>query len=95
MFNVEYNKDSQIINLSGNLDSAKAEEVKSLLGKINNSITVDMSGLDFISSAGIGVMLLTYQRLKGIGENIYLVNLNENIKKVFRVSLLDKVFNIK
>ena len=95
MFKAEYNKESQTVSLSGNFDTSKADEVKALLGSINNSITVDMSGLDFISSSGIGIMVMTYQRLKGLGENICLINLNENIKKVFRVSLLDKVFTIK
>jgi anti-sigma B factor antagonist len=95
MFKVEYNQDSQTVKISGNFDTSKAEEVKSVLENINNSVKVDMSELDFISSSGIGIMVMTYQRLKSKGENIYLINLNENIKKVFRVSLLDKVFDIK
>lgn len=95
MFKIDYNQDSNTVFLKGNLDTAMAEEVKSVLGNIQTSVTVDMSELNFISSAGIGVMVMVFQRLKGIGENIYLVNLNENIKKVFKVSLLDKIFNIK
>ena len=54
-----------------------------------------MSGLDFICSAGIGVMILAYRKLKEQGKDICLINLNEHIKKVFKVSLLDKVFNIQ
>lgn len=95
MFKVEYKQDSQTVKLSGNFDTSRAEEVKSVLENINSSVKVDMSELDFISSSGIGIMVMTYQRLKTNGENIYLVNLNENIKKVFKVSLLDKVFDIK
>lgn len=95
MFKVEYNQDSQTVKICGNFDTSRAEEVKSVLENINGSVKVDMSELDFISSSGIGIMVMTYQRLKTKGENIYLVNLNENIKKVFKVSLLDKVFDIK
>lgn len=95
MFKLEYDTNSQTIFISGSLDTSKAEEVKLILGEINNTITIDMSYLDFISSAGLGVMVMTYRRLKEKGENIYLVNLNDHIKKVFQLSLLDKLFNIK
>ena len=54
-----------------------------------------MSGLEFICSAGIGLMVMAYRKLKEKGEEIFLVNLNEHINKVFKLSLLDKVFKIK
>lgn len=95
MFQIEYNESSKILTIGGNFDTSKAEEAKEVLRNINNSITVDMSNLDFICSSGIGILVMTYRRLKEIGENIYLVNLNDHIKKVFKLSLLDTVFNIK
>lgn len=95
MFQVEYNKDIQTIFLSGSFDASKAEEVKEVLNTVDKSVSVDMSGLDFICSAGIGLMVMAYRKLKEKGGDIYLVNLNEHIKKVFKVSLLDKVFNIQ
>ncbi len=94
MFNVHYNMESQTIYIKGNFDTSRAEEVKSVFEEVKTSVKVDMSELNFISSSGIGIMVMALQKLKGIGENIELVNLNDNIKKVFRVSMLDKVFNI-
>jgi len=95
MFQVEYNRDAQTLFLSGNFDAQRAEEVKEVFEKVDNSITIDMTGLDFICSAGIGIMIMAYRKLKEQGKDIYLINLNEHIKKVFKVSLLDKVFNIQ
>ena len=95
MFSVNFDKDTQVLSLGGNFDASRADEVKSLLEHIDSSITVDMSNLDFICSAGIGIMIMTYRRLKEKGENIYLKNLNDHIKKVFKVSSLDKIFNIE
>lgn len=95
MFQSIYNKDTQTLSLRGNLDASRIEAVKNTLEKIEGSVTVDMSGLNFICSAGIGIIVMTYRRLKENGENIYLVNLNDQIKKVFQVSLLDKIFNIQ
>jgi anti-sigma B factor antagonist len=95
MFQVEYNKDIQTVFLRGSFDASKAEEVKEVLNRVDNSVSVDMSGLDFICSAGVGLMVMTYRKLKEKGEDICLINLNEHISKVFRLSLLDKVFTIK
>jgi len=95
MFQVEYNKDIQTVFLRGSFDASKAEEVKEVLTRVDKSVSVDMSGLDFICSAGVGLMVMTYRKLKEKGEDICLVNLNEHISKVFKLSLLDKVFTIK
>ena len=95
MFQIEYRKDSQIVSLIGKLDSSKTGEANEVLEKIENSFTIDMSKLDFICSAGIGTLVNTYSRLKKKGENVHLVNLNSHIKKVFEVTCLDTVFDIK
>lgn len=94
MFSIDYNSKNQTVYLHGKFDHSKANECKQIFGQIENSFTIDMSKLEFISSAGIGILVMTYSRLKQNGENIYLTNLNDHISKVFKLSLLDKVFNI-
>jgi anti-sigma B factor antagonist len=95
LFQVEYKSDINTIFLCGNFDASRAEEVKEVFDRIENSVRVDMSGLDFICSAGIGLMVMAYRKLKERGEDFYLVNLNEHINKVFKLSLLDKIFKIQ
>jgi len=53
MFQIEYNKDSQTVSLTGKLDSSKTNEANEVFDKIENSFTIDMSNLDFICSAGM------------------------------------------
>jgi anti-sigma B factor antagonist len=95
MFNIEYSPDLETIFLRGNFDTSKAEEVIEVFDMVEKSVNVDMSELQFICSSGIGVMVTVYKKLKEKGEDICLVNLNEHISKVFKLSLLDKVFTIK
>ena len=95
MFQIEYKKDSQTVNLIGKLDSSSSTKAKDVLDKIEDSITINMADLNFICSAGIGTLVNTYSRLKKKGENVNLINLNSHIKKVFEVSCLDTVFDIK
>lgn len=95
MFNIEYQTSSQTVYLSGHFDNTKAVHVKDVLAQIDKTFTIDMTHLDFICSAGIGVLVMTYSRLKEKDENIYLINLNDHIRKVFNLSHLDTVFDIK
>ena len=70
MFQVEYNKDIQTVFLSGSFDASRAEEVKEVLERVDNTVKIDMSELDFICSAGIGLMVMAYKKLKEKGEDI-------------------------
>ena len=95
MFSIQYQEETQTLNISGQFDHSKVRESKEVLEKIENSLTINMAGLDFICSGGIGLLVMTYSRLKKNGMNLYLTNLNEHIANVFKVSNLDKIFTIK
>jgi anti-sigma B factor antagonist len=95
MFNIKYDLDSQKVSMSGQFEASKVKECKDILDNINETFTIDMSELDFICSAGIGILVLTYSRLKDSGNKMVLTNLNSNISTVFKISLLDTVFDIQ
>lgn len=95
MFNIQYQENTKTLSISGQFDHSKIKESTEIFQKINNSFTVDMKDLNYICSGGIGILVMTYSRLKEKGMNLYLTNLNEHIEKVFKVSLLDNIFTIK
>ncbi len=81
--------------LTGRFDASQVDTAKEFLGKLNDSTVADFSGLEYISSAGIGVILVTYKRLHDAGRTLRLVNLTDRIKNVFQYAGLDKVFIIE
>jgi anti-sigma B factor antagonist len=95
MFNVEYHEESSTVSLSGKFDASKTRETEDVLNDITTTVTVDMSNLKYICSAGIGILVKNLTRLKSEGHNLYLSNLNDHIDKLFRLSRLDTVFKIK
>ena len=95
MFNISQDLDSNLITLSGNFDSSRSDDAKKIFQNLTDSVTIDMSDLDFICSAGIGILVMTYRQLKEKEKLMTLVNLKPHIRKVFEVSLLHKVFDIK
>ena len=87
--------DNGEIRLVGRLDAAQAPKAQEFLDAVGETRTVDMKDLEYISSAGLGVLLKTQKRLAAGGGGLKLVNLNKHILDVFRYSGLDQIFEIQ
>lgn len=93
MFDIAKNERGEI-ELKGRLDAAQAPVAQAFLDRVQEGCVVDMSGLDYISSAGLGVLLSTHKRLMGGPAGLELVNVNAHIHDIFCYSGFDKLFNI-
>jgi anti-sigma B factor antagonist len=56
---------------------------------------LDCSGLDYISSAGLGVLLKTQKRLMAVGGQLRLTRVNRHIRDIFQYSGFDKILEIQ
>jgi anti-anti-sigma factor len=57
-------------------------------------VTLDCTQLEYISSAGLGVLLKTQKRLLGAAGGLRLAGLKPHIKDVFVYSGFDQLFEI-
>jgi len=80
--------------LAGRFDAAESERAKRVLDGIPGPITLDCSRLEYISSAGIGVVMHTYKRMTKNGLTLTLSHLNPNVRNTFRYAGLDRVLSI-
>ena len=80
--------------LTGRFDASQVEKARSVFLTLSEGKTVDFSGLDYISSAGLGVLLAAQKRLSQRGHALRLVNVNNHIRDVFRFSGFDQIFEI-
>jgi anti-sigma B factor antagonist len=94
MFDVRKGTNGEIL-LSGRLDASQVEKVRDQLKTVTTSCTVDFTSLEYISSAGMGVLLGTQKRLADSGQSLKLVNLNRHIREIFRIAGFDNVFPIE
>ncbi|WGS64433.1 STAS domain-containing protein [Marinitoga aeolica] len=70
-------------------------EVKPLITKKDiNTIIMDFRELITIDSTGIGQLISLQRKLKEMGKELVLINMNEKIKKLFALLKLQEVFNI-
>jgi anti-sigma B factor antagonist len=60
-------------------------DVESVLEKSPKVIVFDMKDVSYVSSAGVGVVLLAEQSLKPNNGKVLMVNLQPQIKKVFDI----------
>ena len=84
-----------IVQLTGRLDAAEADRVSEELLAIRGSVRLDCSELDYISSAGIGVLIELFKRLQSTGHTLTLVNLLPRVRNIFRYAGLDRLLTIE
>jgi anti-sigma B factor antagonist len=94
MFEIGFKDNGEVV-VSGRLDAAQAPHAQQFLDAITGSCVVDMSGLEYISSAGLGVLLSTHKRLMAGQSGLELVNVNPHIRDIFRYSGFDRLFVIR
>jgi anti-sigma B factor antagonist len=94
MFQVSRGEDGRV-HLSGVCDSSTADEFREAMDSVKGSCTVDFNGLEYISSAGLGILLATQKRLAPVGGKLKLVNLGETIREIFLLARFDAIFQME
>ena len=85
-------KDGEVMvfQISGRLDAQTAPtaeaEVKNWLGQGENKLIGDLSNLDYISSAGLRILLMAAKSLKGCGGALCLFGLKDAVREVFEMA---------
>lgn len=99
--NIESRLDNNFWNvgIDGELDVAGADKVKGHLnGLIEDKpmdVKIDFTNLEYIDSTGLGALIGVLKRLKVNEKDIYIINARKNVKKIFTITGLDKIFKVE
>jgi anti-sigma B factor antagonist len=80
--------------IAGNLDQFR-EKLKELIRNGPNSVILDMSGVNFIDSTGIGFLAATYNSLSKNGGTLRIIGLSEEMYDFFISLRLNSYFIIE
>jgi len=69
--------------------------VRGRFGGIEGTVTLDCRGLEYISSAGLGVLLKTQKRLAGSSGKLRLTGVSRHLQDIFLYSGFDQIFEIE
>jgi anti-sigma B factor antagonist len=94
MFDIAFNENGDVV-VRGRLDAAQAPRAQAFLDAVDGGCVVDMAELEYISSAGLGVLLSTHKRLMTGESGLELINVNPHIADIFRYSGFDRLFDIR
>lgn len=91
-------QDIAVVNVSGRMDAVNAgqyqEAVEGLLDEGCLKIAVDLSGLEYISSAGLRSILMGGKLIAGKSAKFALCGLDGMVKEVFDVSGFSTMFTV-
>lgn len=90
--------DRSVIEVAGEIDVYTAPKLREQLVEIVDAgqyhIVVDMRGVEFLDSTGLGVLVGGLKRVRQHDGSLRLVCTQERILKIFRITGLTKVFTI-
>lgn len=93
------NEDSiYTVALQGRLDTATSPDLQKELEPIlpnAKKVILDLAELEYISSAGLRVVLSTYQTLDDLGKKLIIRHPSEIVLKVFRLTQLEGILTIE
>src|SRR3954462_11065167 len=93
MFEITEGPNRELL-LTGRFDASQAEKAKGVFLALTEGKTVDFARLDYISSAGLGVLLAAQRRLSEHGLSVKLATVSSPIRDVFHYSGFDQIFEI-
>jgi anti-sigma B factor antagonist len=94
MLSIEPGADGAV-QIAGRFDAAQCPAVQSYLDKLGGTVTLDCGRLEYISSAGLGVLLKTQKRLMAADGKLRLVRVNRHLRDIFQYSGFDRIFEIE
>ena len=93
-----FNDKELTIIVEGRIDTITSQdlekEINSEIGNFNRLI-IDFTNLEYISSAGLRVLISTQKKLKPDNIPFIIKNVNDTINEIFRMSGFDKILTIE
>ena len=90
----EFNDKELTISIDGRIDTITSQdldnEINSEMGKFN-SLVIDFTDVEYISSAGLRVLIATQKKLKVENIPFVIKNVNDTVNEIFRMSGFDKL----
>ncbi|MBR2374177.1 MAG: STAS domain-containing protein [Lentisphaeria bacterium] len=92
------NANSLTVSIEGSIDTVTAPELDSQLQANWAGITeliMDLAAVDYISSAGLRVILMASRQMEECDGSMTVRNVNDDIKEIFEMTGFDSLLNLE
>lgn len=100
--NVKYNKEDKllVLELTEEIDHHSTEKIRrradyEIQRHMPKKTIFDFSGVTFMDSAGIGMVIGRYKMVSMLGGQVSMTNVKPNVKKIFEMSGILKIIPIE
>ena len=98
--NIDVCENSIIAHINGDIDHHTAKEIRETIDSVAErtspqKLTLDFRGVTFMDSSGIGLVMGRYRLMNALGGQLEVINVSSQIKKVMRISGVDKIAKVK
>jgi anti-sigma B factor antagonist len=87
-----------IVAVGGEIDVYTApklrDKITELVGEGHHNLVIDMEGVDFLDSTGLGVLVGGLKKVRAYDGSMELICSQDRLLKIFRITGLAKVFTI-
>lgn len=91
--------DSAVLSLQGEVDVSNSELVKnaavSLLADDIKRLVVDLSGTEYLDSAGLGILVGLLKRASESEQTLIISGARPQVKRVFEITKLNRIFTMR
>jgi anti-anti-sigma factor len=88
----------KIFQPNGSFDATKSQDFRQEITKIVEAnpkiVLVDLKNVTFMDSSGLGALVLAFKTLRSSNSKLVLCSINEQIRILFELTGMDKVFEI-
>ena len=93
-------RDGLMIVVSGEIDHHSAvwvrNEIDAKISELHPTRAVmDMSGIEFMDSSGLGLIMGRYSKMKAVGGELALLNPSDRLLRIFTLAGLEKIVRIE
>ena len=87
-----------IIRCEGRLDAMSSPQLENTMNSIiddkHNKVLIDFSKIEYLSSAGMRLLLSVTKRLKTAGGQLSLFGIHDDVMEIIRMAGFDHILNI-
>lgn len=91
-------KERLTLRLEGRLETSTAPELQRVVEKELEDVTelwMDLERLEYVSSAGLRVLLAASKKMKAKGGSMTVRNVNEEVMEVFEITGFNEILDIR
>ncbi len=90
--------DVEVLKLDGRLDASSAKDIKEMVGSLSRKnrvkLVIDMGGVAFIDSSGLGSLVSSLRTVNKLGGDIKISALQDQVRAIFELTRLHRIFGI-